>query len=196
MSALQSFPLFITNQMENPNFFHLVMMIIDEMKQQKPNYRASVRGLLLALCNGFLRFQEQDQRCITPVPPENALVISPELDYIRDNYMNQFPIETLADICHLSGTHFRRVFNTIMGTSPLDYINNARIYKACTLLRSTEATILSISEQVGFRSVSSFNRYFIKVMGMSPRAWKTQLLQLESKEDRKKQSILEFSGWM
>ena len=129
-------------------------------------------------------------------PPENALVIAPALDYIRNNYSNHFPIDTLADLCHLSGTHFRRMFNSIMGTSPLDYLNNFRIYKACILLRSTETTILSISEQVGFRSVSSFNRYFSKIMGMSPRDWKTQMLQSESKDGWKKQSILEFSGWL
>ena len=100
---------------------------------------------------------------------ENSLVISPALEYIEKNYMQQFSIEYLADLCHWSPTHFRRVFHDIMGTSPLDYVNNTRILKSCILLRSTEHSILDISEMVGFHSVSSFNRYFIKLMQMSPR---------------------------
>ena len=91
--------------------------------------------------------------------------------------MQQFSIEYLADLCHWSPTHFRRVFHDIMGTSPLDYVNNTRILKSCILLRSTEHSILDISEMVGFHSVSSFNRYFIKLMQMSPREYRKQMQQ-------------------
>ena len=100
--------------------------------------------------------------------PKTLWLISPALEYIEKNYMQQFSIEYLADLCHWSPTHFRRVFHDIMGTSPLDYVNNTRILKSCILLRSTEHSILDISEMVGFHSVSSFNRYFIKLMQMSP----------------------------
>lgn len=77
-----------------------------------------------------------------------------------------------------------------MGTSPLDYVNNTRILKSCILLRSTEHSILDISEMVGFHSVSSFNRYFIKLMQMSPREYRKQMQQSEKKAEN--QSILEF----
>ena len=196
MSFLQNFPLLIMNKKDHPKIHFLVTSILEEMVHGKPSFQASVRGLLLPLCIEFLRLKKDSQREFLAPPPENVLVIAPALDYIRNNYANQFSIETLANLCHLSGTHFRRVFNGIMGTSPLDYLNSFRIYKACTLLRSTEATVLSISEQAGFRSVSSFNRYFSKIMGTPPRAWKTQMLQSESKDELKKQSILEFSGWV
>lgn len=81
-----------------------------------------------------------------------------------------------------------------MGTSPLDYVNNTRILKSCILLRSTEHSILDISEMVGFHSVSSFNRYFAKLMQMSPREYRKQMQQSEKKAEN--QSILEFAGWM
>ena len=108
--------------------------------------------------------------------------------------MQQFTIEYLAELCHWSPTHFRRVFHDIMGTSLLDYVNNTRILKSCILLRSTEHSILDISEMVGFHSVSSFNRYFIKLMQMSPREYRKQMQQSEKKAEN--QSILEFAGWM
>lgn len=188
-------PFLIIHKEEHPKIHFLAEYILEEMKEQKSNYQSSVRGMLLALCIELFRIQKSNELSLEKKEtPENALVISPALEYIRKNYMQQFSIEDLAMSCHLSVTHFRRVFNDIMGTSPLDYINKTRIYKACSLLKSTEEAILSISEQVGFHSVSSFNRYFIKVIGVSPRTWRNQILQSENKSE--KQSIFEFSGWI
>lgn len=108
--------------------------------------------------------------------------------------MQQFSIEFLADLCHWSPTHFRRMFHEIMGTSPLDYLNNIRIMKSCNLLRSTEESILNISEMVGFHSVSSYNRYFTKIMQMSPREYRKQMQQTDKHAEN--QTILELAGWM
>ncbi len=81
-----------------------------------------------------------------------------------------------------------------MGAAPLDFLNSTRIDEACRLLRSTEDSILSISEQVGFHSISSFNRCFIRLMEVPPRVWRNQTLQSEATST--KASILEFVGWI
>ena len=62
------------------------------------------------------------------------------------------------------------------------------------LLKEMSLRIVDISEMVGFHSVSSFNRYFIKLMQMSPREYRKQMQQSEKKAEN--QSILEFAGWM
>ena len=84
-----------------------------------------------------------------------------------------------------------------MRTSPLDYLNSTRIMKACNLLRSTEESILSISEMAGFASVSNFNRHFHAVIHMTPREYRNQMLFARQKEGTDiRHTILEFSGWM
>ena len=80
-----------------------------------------------------------------------------------------------------------------MGVSPLEYVNNTRIMNACKLLRSTETSILDISESIGFHSVSSFNRFFIKIMKVPPREYRKQMILADKKES---QSILEYAGWL
>lgn len=196
---------------EYPHIHYLTQSIIDEMEHTRPNYQSCVKGLLLALSIELNRIQEQanapESTCGGPTSssgpdavhsiPENALVISPALDYIEDHYSSQFPIEVLADLCHMSLTHFRRVFHSIMQTSPLDYLNSTRIMKACKLLRSTEESILSISEMAGFASVSNFNRHFHAVIHMTPREYRNQMLFARQKEGTDiRHTILEFSGWM
>lgn len=106
-------------------------------------------------------------------------------------------MEKLAEVCHLSPTHFRRVFHSIIHTSPLNYLNSIRIMKACNLLRSTEESILTISEMVGFASISSFNRHFHEVIHQTPREYRTQSLSSsDSSATDPRQTIVEFSGWM
>jgi len=186
----------ILSRDEYPYIYDLTAMIIREIGEQHPQYQASAMGLLLSLCIQLDRIQSKGglETTLTSRPPENAMVLSPVLDYIEDHYAEQFDMNYLADICCLSPTHFRRLFHSIIGTSPLDFLNNTRITKACNLLRSTEHSILDISEMVGFRSVSSFNRHFMEAMQITPRDYRNETLQ--TKANQEKMAIMDYTGWM
>jgi transcriptional regulator GlxA family with amidase domain len=165
---------------------------MDELQNKRINYQLSVKGLMLSLFMKVMRVYSENKgkKLDDKDVHENAIVISPALDYIKENYMMNFPMEELADLCHLSQTHFRRVFHEIMNTSPLNYLNTTRILQSCILLRTTEESILYISEQVGFRSVSSYNRHFSEIMGTQPSEWRHKMARVDSA------SILEYTGWM
>lgn len=193
----------ILNRSEYPGVYDLMLRIVRELEEQRPSYQISARGLLLSLYIELYRIQSMETGQSDShtgggidkgTASDNASVIAPALDFIEQNYMQQFSIDELADLCHWSPTHFRRVFHEIIGTSPLDFLNNTRIMKSCSLLRTTEDSILNISGNVGFRSVSSFNRYFIKIMQMSPREYRRQMQW--SDKQAEKSAILEYAGWM
>lgn len=203
-----------------PRIYQLLYAAIHELEEQRPSYQISVKGLLLSLYIEFFRVFASSAAAAGPkfTPPQsrtpsgnsiytgakppadkehekgNALTIAPALDYIELNYSQQFSMEYLADLCHWSPTHFRRVFRDIMHASPLDYVNHTRISNACNLLQSTEDSILDISEAVGFHSVSSFNRCFIRIMQMSPREYRKTTQSLDNGVDS--QYIVGYSGWM
>ncbi len=178
----------IMGKADYPVIHSLVTGIIDEMKKKESGYELSVRGLFLALASSLMRITTDNKN--KKPQPENALVIAPALDYIRYHYMEDFPMEYLAGFCGLSPTHFRRLFSLVMGTSPLEHLNTTRIRKAADLLRMTEGSVLSISERVGFHSVSSFNRHFLTIMGQTPRDWRKQMSII------KDQSVFKYNGWM
>jgi len=187
---------YILSREQYPHIYELATAAAREIEEKKIHYKTSAIGLLLSLCIELHRAQsEGGQQNHPPTqPPENAMVISPALDYIEDHYSEQFDMDYLAEICMLSPTHFRRLFHSIMDTSPLEFLNNTRIMKACNLLRSTEYSILEISERVGFRSVSSFNRHFMEIMQTTPRNYRNETLL--KKENQDKLSIMKYSGWM
>ncbi|MDT0125380.1 AraC family transcriptional regulator [Paenibacillus sp. RRE4] len=190
-----------------PKVYMLATSIVEEIQRQTPFYRESAYGLLMSLYiellrihaideNGLSREQKLEREQIRETERQSRqpdLVISPALEHITRNYMMPVTIDELADLCHLSTTHFRRKFLEIMGTTPLDFLNSTRVEEACKRLKSTDASVLSISEQVGFRSISSFNRCFARLMGESPKAWRTGA-HMETQSA--KASILAFTGWV
>ncbi len=203
--SILSFPnyKYILSREQYPPVNQLVNAVIKELEEQRPYYQTSAKGMLLSLYIELYRIESMENMENADNPngkmneeqsPENSLAIAPALDFVEENYMQQFSVERLADLCHWSPTHFRRVFHGIMGTSPLDYINNTRIMKSCNLLRNTDHSILDISEMVGFHSISSYNRCFIKIMHKSPRDYRKQTQQGDKRAGNP--SAPEYAGWM
>lgn len=183
----------IKNKSDIPRLYNYLCALIEEMSEKKPGYQNAITGLTSAIIVELFRMTENSQ---DEANTKNASFLSmqPALDYVADNYMQQFSIEDLADMCHVSPTHFRRVFSAIMGTSPLEYVNNTRIDRACIALQNTDISILDISEAVGFHSISSFNRAFLKRTEMSPREWRKKYNSGQTVT--KKGPVLEFRGWL
>lgn len=95
----------------------------------------------------------------------------PAIDYLEKNYIRDVSAPELADMCHLSETHFRRLFKDYSGVSPVTYRNQLRIRLACRLLQSEQYSITEIADQLGFESIYYFSRVFKEIMGESPSKW-------------------------
>ena len=91
------------------------------------------------------------------------------IEYINDNYSTeQISIEHLAKMCNITTTHFSRTFKAMYSTTPVKYINNLRLEKACALLTHTNLSIGEISDQCGFADSSYFSKTFKSAYGQSP----------------------------
>lgn len=196
---------YLIHSEDAPRIAFLIQVIIEELSQETPEY-GLVKSYLYALFTELnrklrstavfspLELDAPPQRQNPTISEANALSIAPALNFIEDNYMNKFPIEHLAELCHLSQTHFRRIFQATMRVSPLAYLNNIRIMNACNLLRNTNQTILSIAEATGFSTLSNFNRHFSQMMKVSPRDYRKKMYQEQMSGE--KPSIIEYTGWM
>lgn len=175
-----------------PIIYSLVKNIVMSYVNKSTNYQYSIRGLCLSLLINILNINASSDIISfdKPSSKKNSIIISPALNYVQKHYNEDFPINTLSDLCGLSPTHFRRIFTQIMGESPLDYVINIRITKATTLLRTTNLSVLQISESVGFTTVSSFNRHFKKLMDSSPLKWRQENKILKHGE------IIKYTGWL
>ncbi len=179
------------------NISFLAQASIQELSQPSPTH-ILVKSYLFTLFTEITRFQSQNaasgcREGSVGGGETNIQRISPALDYIEDNYMNQFPVETLAELCHISLTHFRRIFLQVMDVSPLHYLNGVRITKACELLTNTNRTILDIAESTGFSTLSNFHRQFSQMIHLTPSEYRRQFLSGSAMGQSP--SIVRYTGW-
>lgn len=78
----------------------------------------------------------------------------------------RFAVPDLAAQCGLSESHFRRRFQALMGSSPVEFINAARIAAAKERLVAG-ITIKALAAELGFRDEFYFMRTFRRVAGMT-----------------------------
>jgi AraC-like DNA-binding protein len=77
-------------------------------------------------------------------------------------------IGALARMAGMSAYHFLRTFRGIVGMPPHQYVLRTRLNRAAVRLRTTDGHISAIALEAGFTDLSTFNRRFRRVMGMSP----------------------------
>ncbi|MCI6536515.1 AraC family transcriptional regulator [uncultured Eubacterium sp.] len=156
-----------------PNLNRIVSAVFYEMQQKPDFYRETVKGLSLSLMMMIARLNNKLDPATEGVRQKNGFdQIRPALEHIRDNFANPTKIAEIASVCHMSESHFRRLFEENMGMTPVDYLNQVRIKKACDMIRKTGYSMEEIAVKVGFSTTSTFNRNFKRIVGTSPYHWK------------------------
>lgn len=82
------------------------------------------------------------------------------------------PLERLAADAGLTPFHFLRLFKSVLGVTPHQYLVRARLRRAARLLSSDTPAITDVAFAVGFGDLSNFVRTFHRVAGVSPRAFR------------------------
>lgn len=100
----------------------------------------------------------------------NIHSVVPAIDLISESVKKGVipSVESLANSCGMSVSHFRRVFRNIIGLAPKEYITKSLLNKAQKLLLTTDKSILEISMETGFQDISGFNRHFLSKTNMTP----------------------------
>ncbi len=162
------------NEKENRSMAGKILKILDIMRDGEEFYLEEVKGLTRALLMQIARWNEKDETQEKNAILDDASIalILPALNYIGENFHESIRIEELADVCHISETHLRRIFQESMRMPPVEYINWVRIRAACKELRKTNASVSDIALHCGFTTISTFNRNFRKILGVSPQQWR------------------------
>ena len=91
-------------------------------------------------------------------------------------YLN--PKLSIVDIAVALGTNKTYLSDYLNNTLKLtfnDFVNQFRVKEACRIIDSMTAsdkrTMVDVATKSGFNSISSFNRYFSKIQGTSPRQY-------------------------
>jgi len=163
-----SFPNILSGS-EQPAIGRVILRMIEELQGRQPGRDSSLRALTWELMILVHRTAPPLQGT---TPRHDYERLAPALQTLVNDYASPLRVGELARKCGMSEPHFRRLFTRTIGRSPRAYWNDLRLRMAASLLRSTDRSVLEISLDVGFETLSSFNRLFPTHFGESPRAWR------------------------
>ncbi|PFJ05388.1 AraC family transcriptional regulator [Bacillus cereus] len=95
-------------------------------------------------------------------------------DYIEKHYEEVLTLDILAEMCHGSPYHLQRTFKRLTGISPIEYIQQFRIFKAAEYLSHTNQSVKAISTAVGIENPAYFATLFKKKTGFTPTEYRKE----------------------
>lgn len=136
-----------------------------EQGYTQQNLLAAVAQLRLVLTE-----LERAQRMGRPSSAGEAVAAS--LAWMSDNLAARADLATLAAAAGLSIPHYSDLFRRATGYPPVEHFLRLKIQRACQLLDTTELRVNEVAAAVGWADPFYFSRFFRKITGQSPRAYR------------------------
>jgi AraC-like DNA-binding protein/ligand-binding sensor protein len=95
--------------------------------------------------------------------------------FIHDHQAEELSLGQVAKSVNTSSFYFCKMFKRATGINFTDYVSRVRIEKAKNLLLNPNLRVSEIAYEVGFQSLTHFNRVFKRIVGQSPTQYREQL---------------------
>ena len=92
--------------------------------------------------------------------------------YIDDHCMERLTVEDIAAQVHVSPKYLTNIFSKYANCSMRDYLVEAKMKVAQSLLKGSDFRIQDVSEFLGYSDYYQFSRQFKKQFGISPNEYK------------------------
>ena len=97
-------------------------------------------------------------------------------DYIKTNQGEDLSLGQVAKAVNTSTFYFCKMFKKATGLNFTEYLSRVRVEKAKNLLLNPNLRVSEIAFEVGFQSLTHFNRVFKKIAGESPSEFREHLV--------------------
>jgi ligand-binding sensor protein/AraC-like DNA-binding protein len=101
-------------------------------------------------------------------------ILSPAIKYINNNYNKDLDLVCMANLCYISPSYFSKLFRKQLGINFSCYVNKVRIMKSKEMLKSSNASIINIASDAGFKDCGYFIKVFKIYEGVTPNLFRTQ----------------------
>ncbi len=148
-----------------PSQKNLFAAILKEMRRTwKKRTAASENQCCMLLYQLLLAIQKNATEQY--VPSHIVAKVAKGAEYLRQHYARiDLTVQEVADMLCISPEYFRKLFRTVYGTAPKQYILSLRMERAKEMLLLGEHTVFEIAEACGYESESYFCKEFKRING-------------------------------
>lgn len=151
-------------------------------------YKAKILQMLYAVF--LLDLQNAQDKAIP------SLIVSQRVEEIFINFIRILPqhfaehhdIGFYANALNISPVYLSRVVRQVANHTVIDYINYFLAMEASFLLQTSNLSIVQIADQLHFADLSSFSKFFSRMKGQSPRAFRERNIGGKTEMDHSKSS--------
>jgi AraC-like DNA-binding protein/ligand-binding sensor protein len=94
--------------------------------------------------------------------------------FVEENFDRSISLDEAAKVVNTSVRYFCKVFKNYTGITFVDYLTRLRIEKSKNLLLNPHRRVSEVAFEVGFESLTQFNRSFKKHTGTTPTKYRAQ----------------------
>jgi AraC family transcriptional regulator len=118
----------------------------------------------------------EELACASPAPSPRRwpMPAGPRQRRIEAEAGETLSLANLAHDAAMSRYHFLRVFRQVVGMTPYQYALYTRLHRAAVRLRRSDEPVLAVALDAGFADLSTFNRRFRRLVGMTPSAFRAR----------------------
>lgn len=97
------------------------------------------------------------------------------IDRLAVEYAQRHTLDDLSRDAGVHPVHLSRVFRRCVGEGIGEHVHRLRVRAACEQMRTPEIAIAEISDALGFSDQSHFTRAFRRVVGVTPKVFRSQM---------------------
>jgi AraC-like DNA-binding protein/ligand-binding sensor protein len=138
-----------------------------------PQKKLASVARLLAIFGDYLSIKSNQiaLRTAAAEPP----VVAKAKKFIEDNYTEELSLSQVAKAVNTSIFYFCKLFRKVAGVTFTEFVSRTRIEKAKNFLLNPNLRVSEVAFEVGFQSLTHFNRTFKKIVGQSPTEYREKL---------------------
>lgn len=163
-----------------------IRALLDCYFEKKFACEISIRSHFLAIYYTAL-----EQRIfVREIRRENAAtqMVRSAMLLIQQHYTSSLSVQSIAAELGITPQYLCRIFKASVGKTPMEFILSCRVEHAQFLLTQSDMTIADAALTSGFDDFNYFSRFFKKVHGITPSAYRARYRNPEAASASEKQS--------
>ena len=154
-----------------PDLFH-ELIVLCKNSSQTNQLRLLSKTYELLYEIGLHTVQEE-----RPSLPRQQQIVNNVQAYISEHFSSKITLDDLANVAHLNKRYLCSLFRKQTGLSPIQYLIEYRISRACNLF-TYDYTLTEIAYMCGFSTLADFSRCFMRHTKSTPSEYQRGLQRM------------------